>query len=148
MNLQPLKWTKNVTPQRDEPWAYDLVKISDCFELNWKNGKTNASKPQQKDLILLRQKSFVTHLLKVCDRKPKERTGKGEFDIYRIVEVLWVIDWNNPLAKADEVFGYSEVRYYQGGNVMNLETITTKPWENKGGFAAFQNHVHSYLSLE
>lgn len=147
MNIQSLKWTKSVTPQRDEPWAYNSFKIGDCFDLDWKNGKANASKPQQKDLILLRQKSFVTHLIKVCDDERKERTGKGEFDIYRNVEVLWVIDWNNTLAKADEVFGYSEVYYYQGGNVMKLETITSLHWKSRGGFAAFQNHVHSQLFL-
>lgn len=149
MDLQRLKWTKNITPQRNETWAYNSYSLSSLFELDWKNGETNASKPHREDLILLRQKSLVTHLVKVLDYKPEHRTGQGEFDIYRIVKVLWVIDWKNPpLAKADEVFGYSKVLKYQSGNVMELEKITSRHWESRGGFAAFQNHVHSQLFLE
>jgi len=74
---------------------------------------------------------------------------KANLDIYRIVEVLWVIAWNNPpaSAKADEVFGYPEVLNYQGGNVMELESIILKHWESKGGLEAFRNHVVSQLNL-
>ena len=50
-------------------------------------------------------------------------------------------------AKADEVFGYSEVLNYQGGNVMELENIILKHWESKGGLEAFRNHVLSQLNL-
>ncbi len=116
----------------------------------WKNGKTNASKLEQEDLILLTQKGFVTHLVEVLDYKlPEHKIDRGEFNIYRSVKVLWVTDWKNPsLAKADKVFDYSEVLKYQGGKVMKLEKITSRHWESKGGFAAFQNHVHSQLNLE
>lgn len=128
-------------------WAYNEYKEGEVFNLHWKNGETNASKPQKEDLILLRQKSFVTHLIEVYDDKISPRTGQGEFDIYRSIEVLWVTDWNNP-PSAVEVFGYPEVLKYQNGNVMKLETITFKHWESIGGFASFQNHVHSFLNLK
>ncbi|WP_337885920.1 hypothetical protein [Fischerella thermalis] len=149
MDLQNLKWTKNIKPKGDEPWAYEQFGVGSLFKLAWRDGEANASKPQREDLILLRQKGFVTHLVKVLDYKPERETGQGEFDIYRIVEVLWAIPWNNPpvSAKADEVFGYSEVLNYQGGNVMELENIIPKHWESKGGLEAFRNHVLSQLSL-
>ncbi|MBF2027236.1 MAG: hypothetical protein IGS48_10775 [Oscillatoriales cyanobacterium C42_A2020_001] len=111
MDLQHLKWTKNIKPKGDEPWAYEQHGVGSLFKLAWRDGEANASKP--------------------------------------LVEVLWVISWNNlPIsAKADEVFGYSEVLNYQGGNVMELENIIPKHWESKGGLEAFRSHVLSQLNL-
>jgi hypothetical protein len=93
--------------------------------LAWKNNEINASKPQREELILLRQLGYVTHFVKVTDDKPKREPGKDEFDIYRIVEVLWVIDGNSlpDSTKAAEIFGYPVK--LQGGNVMFLETMPT-----------------------
>jgi len=82
MNLQHLKWTKNVKPKGDEPWAYKQFGVGSLFKLAWRDGEANASKPQREDLILLRQKGFATHLVKVLDYKPERETGQGEFDIY------------------------------------------------------------------
>jgi hypothetical protein len=69
-----------------------------------------------------RQSGYVTHLVKILDYKSEREDWQGDFNIYRIVEVLWVIDWQDPpsSARADEVFGYS-VKAYQGGDVMFLE---------------------------
>jgi hypothetical protein len=58
----------------------------------WKDDEGNASKPQRKKLILLRHNTYVTHLIEVLDYKPEHEKWQGDFNIYRIVEVLWVID--------------------------------------------------------
>ena len=150
MNLQSLKWTKNIKPAGQEPRAYQFFEIGSLFKLAWKDDECNASKPQRADLILLRQGGYVTHLVEVLDEKPGYEKWQGNFNIYRIVEVLWVIDWGNlpSSAKADEVFGYS-VRGYQGGDVMFLETMPTfqQHWQNQGGSTAFQAHVQTMLNL-
>lgn len=149
MNLQKLRWTKNVKPKNQEPWAYEAFKIGNLFKLAWKDDEGNASKPQREDLILLRQGGYVTHLVEVLDYKPEREKWPGDFNIYRIVEVLWVIDWNNPpdSARADEVFGYPV--NLQGGDVMFLETMPTfqQHWQNQGGLSAFQERVRVMLNL-
>ena len=115
----------------------------------WKDDEGNASKPQREDLILLRQSSYVTHLVEVLDYKPEREKWQGDFNIYRIVEVLWVIDQNNlpDTAKADVVFGYSV--NLQGGDVMFLETMPNfqQHWQNQGGLTAFQERVQTTLNL-
>lgn len=150
MSLQNLKWTKTVKPKNEEPWAYQAFKVENLFKLAWKDDEGNASKPQRDDLILLRQDGYVTHLVEVLDENPGREKWQGDFNIYRIVEVLWVIDWKNPPnpAKADEAFGYS-VKGYQGGDVMFLETMPTfrQQWQNQGGLTAFQARVRSMLNL-
>jgi hypothetical protein len=149
MNLQNLKWTKNIKPMGQESWAYQVFKPGSLFKLAWKDDEGNASKPQRGDLILLRQGGYVTHLVEVLDYKPEREKWQGDFNIYRIVEVLWVIDWNNlpNSARADEVFGYP-VRL-QGGDVMFLETMPTfqQHWQNQGGLPAFQERVRAMLTL-
>ncbi|MFM6899926.1 MAG: hypothetical protein ACKPKF_22570, partial [Microcystis panniformis] len=114
MDLQYLKWTKNVR-RNDGTWAYREYKVSDSFQLAWKDDEVNANKPEKDSLILLRQRGYVTHLVKVLDCKAEREIGKDNYDIYRIVEVLWAIDFDNPpvSAKADAMFDY-RVRY-QGG---------------------------------
>jgi hypothetical protein len=149
MNLQNLKWTKNIRSMGQESWAYQSLKVGGLFKLAWKDDEGNASKPQREDLILLRQSGYVTHLIEVLDYKPEREKWQGDFNIYRIVEVLWVIDWNNlsASAKADEVFGYSV--NLQGGDVMFLETMPTfqQYWQNQGGLTAFQERVQTRLKL-
>lgn len=149
MNLQNLKWTKNVRRSIEPKWAYDLYGVKNLFKLAWKDNEINASKPQREDLILLRQHGYVTHLVEVLDYKPEREQGKDDFDIYRIVEVLWIIDdWENPpySAKANEVFGYPIK--LRGGNVMRLENMRLfqQHWQNQGGLTAFQKHVWTKLN--
>ncbi|MEH2361888.1 hypothetical protein [Nostoc sp.] len=148
MNLQNLKWTKNIKTT-EEPWAYKSFKVGNLFKLAWKDDEGNASKPQREELILLRQNAYVTHLVEVLDYKPEREKWQGDFNIYRIVEVLWVTDWNNlsDSAKADEVFGYSVK--LQGGDVMRLETMPTfqQYWQNQGGLTVFQERVRTALNL-
>jgi hypothetical protein len=150
MNLQSLKWTKNVRPKNDEPWAYQAFKSGNLFKLAWKDDEGNANKPQRGDLVLVRQSGYVTHLVEILDYKSEREKWQGDFNIYRIVEVLWVIDWQAlpSSVKADEVFGYS-VKAYQGGDVMFLETMPTfhQHWQNQGGLPAFQERVRAMLNL-
>jgi hypothetical protein len=150
MNLQSLKWTKNVKPKNEETWAYQAFKVGNLFKLAWKDDEGNANKPQRGDLVLIRQNGYVTHLVEILDYKSEREKWQGDFNIYRIVEVLWVIDWQDPpsSAKADEVFGYS-VKAYQGGDVMFLETMPTfqQHWQDQGGLPAFQERVRAMLNL-
>jgi hypothetical protein len=147
MNLTNLKWTKNIR-RADGDWAYSEFKPSHLFKLAWKDNEANANKPEKYDLILLRQQGYVTHLVRVLDYKA-EREGKviTDYNIYRIVESLWTIDFGRlPLwAKADTMFGYSVT--YQGGNVMELESLPTfkQRWDNDGGLFAFQKHIQQTL---
>ena len=148
MDLQRLKWTKNVKPS-DKPWAYEEFKVGKLFKLTWKDDETNAGKPQKNDLILLRQNGYVTHLVGVLDDNPGHETGGGDYSIYRIVETLWAEDCTNPSqsAKAEVVFDYPV--NYRGGDVMELETLPTfkQRWDNDNGLQGFQSHVQGLLAL-
>ncbi len=152
MDLKNLKWTKSVTPQyKKDYWAYPKFEAYELFKLSWKDNENNAKKPENNDLILLRQKGYVTHLVKILDHEPRKDHWQGDFNIYRIVEVLWVIDWKNlpDSYKVQEVFGYSEVLHYQGGDVMQLDNLPSfkNYWDTKGGLDGFQNFVHHKLKL-
>ncbi len=151
MDLTNLKWTKNVRHPDGELWAYPNVNTEDLFKLNWKKETSNADKPQKDDLILLRQRGYVTHLVKVLDYKHERESWEGDYNIYRIVETVWAINFNHPLvsAKSENVFEYVEVLTYQSGSVMELENLPSfkKYWDNKGGFEEFKNCVCIKLSL-
>ncbi len=151
MDLTNLKWTKNVRHQDSELLAYPNVNIGDLFKLGWKDNKSNADKPHKDDFILLRQNGFVTHLVKVLDYKHERESWEGDYNIYRIVETLWVINFDSlpREAKADNVFGYPKVFNYEGGHVMKMETLPTfkEYWDNNGGFEEFKNHVRTTLNL-
>ncbi|MBW4508038.1 MAG: hypothetical protein KME64_16220 [Scytonematopsis contorta HA4267-MV1] len=151
MDLTNLKWTKNIKHPDGDLWAYQNFNIESLFKLNWKNNTSNADQPKKDDLILLRQKGYVTHLVKVLDYKHERETWEGDYNIYRIVEALWVINFEYlpTFAKADNVFGYPEVLYYQGGNVMEIATLPTfkEYWDSNGGCDAFKKHFHKIISL-
>lgn len=149
MNLGFLKWTKNVKPA--DGWAYCGFEASKLFKLAWRDDEANANKPERNDLILLRQHGYVTHLVKVLNRQAEREDWLGDYNLYRIVEVVWSIAGTNPpaSAKADVIFGYSAVLDYMGGNVMKLEELPTfmDAWDSQGGLSAFQDHVKSRLSV-
>ncbi len=146
MHLTNLKWTKNIR-RADGAWAYLEFKAYHLFKLAWRDNEPNANKPEKDDLILLRQKGYVTHLVRVLDYKAEREVGQSDYNIYRIVESLWTIDFGHPpgWAKADQMFGYSVT--YQGGNVMELESLPTfrQRWDNDGGLLAFQEHIQQTL---
>ena len=70
MDLTRLKWTKNIN-REDGEWAYSYKDIDDnskIFNLHWKSDSyENAQKPQEKDLIILRQKGKVTHIVELLN---------------------------------------------------------------------------------
>lgn len=148
MNLQHLQWTKNVKPI--DGWAYREFKASELFKLAWKDDEANANKPKRNDLILLRQHGYVTHLVKVLNRQAEREDWLGDYNLYRVVEVVWSINRTDPpaSAKADVIFGYSAVLDYMGGNAMKLEELPTfkDAWDSQGGLSAFQEHVKSKLA--
>ena len=144
--LQKLLWTKNIKPVQD--WAYLNFRAGELFKLAWKKNESNASKPEREDLILLRQHGLVTHLVKVLDYKPEREKGSGDWNIYRVVEVIWSsANSESSTYKADEIFGYPEVLTYQGGSVMRLQELPTfnKAWSTKGGISGFQDRIASLL---
>lgn len=152
MDLQNLKWTKNVVPKGNEPWAYQAFGTGHLFKLAWRDNEGNANKPAREDLLLLRQHGYVTHLVRVLDYQSENDAWRGDFNIYRIVEVLWGIgDWANPTAtlKADQVFAFPEVLYFQGGDAMYLAAMPTfqKCWQGNEGLKDFQAHIQTHLNL-
>lgn len=145
INLECLQWTKNVKPA--ERWAYCEFKKGELFKLAWKEDEANANRPKRDDLILLRQHGYVTHLVKVLNRQVEREDSPNDWNLYRIVEVVWAIGGTNPppSLKADLIFGYSGVLAYMGGDVMKLEELPTfkNAWDGQGGLLAFQQHVQS-----
>jgi soluble cytochrome b562 len=149
MDLQNLKWLKNVTDQNPKVWAYSSFKQCHLFKLNWKSDEENAQQPQWGDLILLKQKGYITHLVKVLDYKP-EKQRNDQWGIYRIVEVIWTLDDFSQIpesAKADKVLDYPEVQGYRQGNILFLETLPTfkNRWDKNGGLTAFQSHIRQFI---
>ncbi len=147
INLERLLWTKNVKPTSG--WAYSEFKKGELFKLAWKDDEANANRPERYDLILLRQHGYVTHLVKVLNRQAEREDWLGDYNLYRIVEVLWTIDCSKPphAAKADAIFDFPEVLDFMGGNAMELKELPTfkKAWESRGELTAFQDHVKSRL---
>jgi hypothetical protein len=148
MDITQLKWTKNVKPANEEAWAYSQYGKDFLFKLAWRDNEKDANRLLRGDLVLLRQKGYVTHLVRVLDHKSERESWKGEFNIYRIVEVIWAIDWNNnqPFARAETLFDYTSVLKYEGGDVMELETLPTfqKRWDD---LTAFQDRISTILNL-
>jgi hypothetical protein len=150
--LQNLKWTKNIVPQNHEPWAYQPFGKGHLFKLAWRDNESNANRPAREDLLLLQQRGYVTHLVKVLDYKSENDAWRGDFNLYRIVETLWGIgDWANPAPafRAGKVFDYSAVLNYEGGNAMYLTDLPTcrAHWQGDDGLKNFQAHVHTHLNL-
>lgn len=148
MDLTQLKWTKNVNHQGDDKyWAYQNIDPDlNTFQLNWKTEQAeNAIKPQESELILLRQRGKVTHIVKLLNNTLDEE--HGEFGISRLVQVVWIADYPSLSPEQDIVFGYHV--HLQGGKVMKLETPTfNEHWGSQGGLGEFQKHVLKALTLE
>ena len=149
MNLERLQWTKNVRDSNG--WAYCEFKKGELFKLAWKDDEANANRLERYDLILLRQRGYVTHVVKVLNRQAERDDDPNVFNIYRIVEVVWAIGSTNPppSAKADIIFDYPGVLAYMGGDVMKLEDLPTfkAAWDiQRGGLSAFQAHIQSQLA--
>lgn len=151
MNLQPLKWTKQVRPSGEAFWAYQAFGVGHGFSLAWQDQAEHASQPAQDDLLLLRQHDYVTHLVSVLDAKPSPATGSGDAHRSSLVAVLWVIDWTSPQSycKATQVLGFPEVMYWQGDDAMYLPALPSfqRRWPGRSGLQDWQAHVRTQLQL-
>lgn len=146
MDISCLKWTKNVK-RNDEKWAYPHQEIKDNhFNLHWSpDSEFNANKAQEKDLIILRQKARVTHLVEVVSQQAeKDNNAEGWF--YRCVKVIWIANvWSEPPHQA-EVFGCQ--LDLQGGNIMELKNIQAlnNRWNlESNGIKDFYQHINRKL---
>jgi hypothetical protein len=149
MDFSKMKWTKNVNHKGDDYWAYQNIDQDlKVFRLNWKTKQAhNASKPKEGELILLRQRSKVTHIVKLLNNTLYEDPNYGEYGMYRFVQAVWIAGtWSLP-PEQDMVFAYH--LHLEGGQVMDLETLPTfkSYWDNKGGLEGFQKHVLKVLNI-
>ncbi len=154
-----LKWTKNVN--HPEVWVYRHNEISypylvPEFKLHWKK-EHGAGKLQEGDLILLRQRTKVTHLVKVLDDQIHGDPNASGFALTRRVQVLWIAPeslhtpdahiWDNAPSQ-DDVFGF-DVKL-QSGRAIELDHIgdLNEEFKDQGGLAAFQKRVAEKLGLK
>jgi hypothetical protein len=157
MDLNGLIWTKNVKPLNSENWAYQNIPTSTIhpdlkiFALHWRNLKNhdeiNAKTPQEGELMILRQRSKVTHIVQMLNKQlyPDKNAG-DEFNIYRLVQVVWMTDnWDNP-PENDKVFGCS-IHFPPFGKAIKLEKIRVfqERWNTEG--LTFQQHVQKELNI-
>lgn len=155
MDLNRLIWTKNVKPLSSERWAYEniapIYPELKIFTLHWRNLKCrdeiNAKTPQEGELMILRQRSKVTHIVQMLKNQlyPDKNAG-DKFNIYRIVQVVWMTDnWDNPL-DTNTVFGCG-IKFPPNGKAIRLEKLQAfqERWNTEG--LAFQQHVQNILNI-
>jgi hypothetical protein len=151
MDLTELKWTKNINHQGDDKyWAYqDIDHDLKIFGLHWKKEEyeENALKPKEGQLIILRQRSKITHIVKLLNNTLYKELYDTEFNIYRLVQVVWIADYWSVPPEQDMIFGYHV--HLEGGKVMELQTLPTfkNHWDSRGGLAGFQQHILKLLKL-
>jgi hypothetical protein len=72
-----------------------------------------------------------------------------EFNIYRLVQVVWITNnWNTPPDK-DRVFD-GHINFPTNGRVIELENIGgfQQRWKDTGGLPAFQQHISTIFQLD
>lgn len=155
MDLNGLIWTKNVRPLDGERWAYESIPTIypdlNIFALHWRNldhkDEINASKPQEGELIILRQHGKVTHIVQMLNKKVYvDQKAGNEFNIYRIVKVVWMADnWDIP-PDAKEVFG-CDINFPPNGKVIQLDHLQEfqKRWNTQE--ITFEQHVQKVLNI-
>ncbi|WP_271254079.1 hypothetical protein [Pseudanabaena sp. Chao 1811] len=161
IDLSRLKWTKNVN--NPDVWVYRHDEIGypslvPEFKLHW-NTKHDANfrKLQEGDLLLLRQRTKVTHLVKVLDDQIHDDPNHPDFALTRRVQVLWIAPeslhtpdahiWDNAPSQ-DDVFGFD--LNLRGGKAIELDHIQNlnEEFKDQGGLAAFQKRVAEKLGLK
>jgi hypothetical protein len=156
MPLTELKWTKNVKKiyiknKVDSKWAYDEYKREDEFKLHWRNqnnrDEKNANKPNKGENIILRQHGAITHIVQLLDEKPQNENTGGEFNIYRYVKVIWVMeDWENPL-NTDKFFK-PKIYFPPNGQVHEIKRLKAfkERWAERE-LAEFQQCIQQELKI-
>ncbi len=159
IDLSRLKWTKNV--YNPDVWVYrhDYIHypyLVPEFKLHWAKGQDeNIRKPQEGDLILLRQRTKVTHLVMTLDDQI-DNVPDSTHPLIRRVQVLWIAPeslktqdaqiWDNAPSQND-VFGF-ELNLH-GGKAVELDHIEAlnETFKDQGGLTAFQERVAQKLEL-
>ncbi len=155
MDLNGLIWTKNVKPLNGEDWAYHSIPTIypdlKIFALHWRNfqggDEINANTPQEGELIILRQRSKVTHIVKMLNKQLYPDGNTGElFNIYRLVQVIWMTENWERSPDTNKVFD-CVIKFPQNGKAIKLENIHVfqEHWGKKE--LAFQHHVQSVLNI-
>lgn len=160
-DLSRLKWTKNVN--NPDVWVYrhDYIHypyLVPEFDLHWAKGQeANIRKPQKGDLILLRQRTKVTHLVMTLDDQIGNIPNNPTHPPIRRVQVLWMASeplntldaqiWDNAPSQ-DDVFGFNV--HLEGGKAIELDHIQNlnEEFKDQGGLAAFQKRVAEKLGLK
>ncbi|QLE48562.1 hypothetical protein FD724_10845 [Nostoc sp. C057] len=157
MDLNGLIWTKNVKPLNGESWAYPDYRIPTIhpglkiFALHWRNlrgrDKINAKTPEEGELIILRQRGKVTHIVQMLNNQLyPDKNPEDEFNIYRLVQVVWMTDnWDNP-PENDKVF-VCPIHFPAFGKAIKLEKIRAfrEYWSTQE--LTFKQHVQSVLNI-
>ncbi|MEH1912677.1 hypothetical protein [Nostoc sp.] len=105
MDCSRLEYIKNVNDD-DDVWAYKDCSIGDDFRLNFKKGKgvdNHALNLPKGSFIILSQKRpgyerALTHVVELVNEGSKDKLDwkTGTWDIFRLVKVHWIADFNNP----------------------------------------------------
>lgn len=153
MDLKQLKWTKNVKHQKSENWAYPIEAIHPelkIFPLYWRNSKHrdegNAGTPKEGELILLRQRAKVTHLVQLINNQLYFNKDAGdEFNIYRLVQVVGMVNNWEKAPDNSEVFD-CDINFPANGKVIKLENVQDfqNRW-NQEGLEKFPEHIQKIL---
>jgi len=159
-DLSRLKWTKNVNNHHVWVYRHDEIRYSYLvpeFNLHWPKGEdANIRRPDIGDIILLRQRTKVTHLVMTLDDQIGNAPEPPTHSITRRVQVLWMAKeslktpddqiWDNAPSQND-VFGFDV--HLEGGSVMLLENIKAlnETFKDQDGVAAFQKRVAEKLGL-
>ena len=151
-DITKLKWTKNIKVLYKEHGKWAASNVGEHFNLVWRNkdnkDEKNAEEPQEGELILLRQRGRITHIVELLDSQVSySTTARDEFNIYRHVEVFWITDnWENP-PSTDKLFAHG-INFPANGKVHQLENLKAfkHRWE-KEGLPAFQREVQKVLNI-
>jgi len=153
VDLARLNWTKNVNHPDPTKWAYGVQEISYPYlfpelRLHWARGEhANARRVPKEDLILLRQRTKVTHIVMPIDNELHEIDQPDHpHPIYRLVQVMWIQPHFEKAPDQNTVFDFP--LKVEGGDVVSLNAAQfVAKWGGLGGLPALQAHIAEALEL-
>ncbi|BAY14677.1 hypothetical protein NIES21_04350 [Anabaenopsis circularis NIES-21] len=116
--------------------------------MHWKKGgEANAEKPEEGDLLIVRQHAHVTHVVQFFNDTVYDDDSGYEFSIGRLVQIIWKANDLKNLPHNKEIFGCS-ITFPPNGKAHYLENISdfNKHWNKYGGLPGFQNYVTDVLN--
>jgi hypothetical protein len=88
--------------------------------------------------------------LKIIITKQFSNRSNDEWNIYRLVQLVWTKENSEEFPANQKIFG--DINLPQGGKVISLENIQgfQEYWNNnnRGGLSGFQNHVREFLNID